>query len=64
MSFIPPLGPGPVEAEIAQERQREIEANAATYAERHLEADSDRGDRAGVVARALRRVRDRIARRS
>ncbi len=60
MSFIPPLGPGPVEAEIAQERQQEIEAHAATYAQRHPDDDGDRGDRRGVIGRALRRVRDLV----
>ncbi len=54
MSF-PPFGPNPLEADVAQERQREIEAEAARYAERH--PDDDRGDPQGAIRRVLRRAR-------
>jgi hypothetical protein len=63
MSFIPPAsGPSQIQADLAQEREHELEAKA----ERHAQLHPDGGDRTasdGAIRRALRRVRAAIGHR-
>ena len=62
VSFIPPTSPlrGQTELELARERKHEIEAKAERYAQLHGDDDPTRS--AGLLRRALRRVRAAIAR--
>jgi hypothetical protein len=62
MAFIPPVsGPNPLEYEVAEARQREIEAKASRHAQLHPDEDGSR--RSGnVVRRAARRVRSLLGR--
>lgn len=65
MSFLPPGSSTPTEladSALAQQRERELEAKAARYAQLH----SGEGNRAGAgaVRRAIRRLHAAMRRRS
>jgi hypothetical protein len=64
MSFIPPTsGPSQIQADLAQQRERELEAKAERYAQLHPEGE-DQARSAGAIRRALRRLRAAISHRS
>jgi hypothetical protein len=64
MSFIPSTsGPSQIHADLAQQREQELEAKAERYAQLHPEGE-DQVRSAGVIRRALRRVRAATGHRS
>jgi hypothetical protein len=64
VSFIPPYGrPTELDAAVAKERQREVEAKAAHYGQLHAN-DEGRGKPAGSIRGVLRRVRAAVGGRS
>ena len=62
MSFLPPHNSAPVEAEVLHQRELEIEARAARYAERHPDGNETNAS-PGIIARMAARGRALVGRR-